>query len=537
MNKEFINIYIPLGISLFLFLIIHSFFFNGPVDLRDEGFLNFNAYLINNGQIPYRDFFLTTTPGSFYIQSLLLTAFGNNLIIGRLLYGLLSILIIILSAKTFKLRLFEKYLFLISLAVILSGGTFAFYNIEGIFLAILSFFIFTKSKKKGLFIVGFLCGLTFLVKQSYAFALLPMYLFLIFYSHNERAKRILYFIVGLSTPLVVAMAYLAFHSALQHAVYYVFIFASIVKSHRTSFIQTLIISVLVYFLFLRFFSFKSLRKNTVLFFLFSPTIIIIYFVLSPDRLNRVSSILQDPLVYYYLLLITLPLTIIGIHIMNRIRVERRFFSYTCLSFVLFAASAASGRDLITVQLVSPFFLPVLLISIRYIKFIPADLYKSFLIIICFLYALPFTINHINRFYDYQSLQTHPHVATLSLIRMPKDETQELATVLSYIKTHTSQNDTILCFPYCPLINFLSQRDSPSFFSFFYKETFLESDQNKVVADIKTAKPLLFVMQKKGTIEKEAEEENLRLQKLKNFLENNATEVIETKNFRILRTNF
>jgi hypothetical protein len=113
-------VFSPLLISTFLFLFFQLQVFNLGISYRDEGFLLNNAWQINQGKLPYRDFFLTTTPGTFYLQAFLMKIFGNYLIIDRLLYGALVILLLFLVSKIFKLRPPFDFLYLITLAFFIS---------------------------------------------------------------------------------------------------------------------------------------------------------------------------------------------------------------------------------------------------------------------------------------------------------------------------------------------------------------------------------------------------------------------------------
>src|SRR6266511_3257230 len=75
----------PLTVCIVAYLLISSFIYNYAFNTSDEGFFVYNAKLISLGKIPYRDFFVTTTPGIYYVQGLLMKLFGPYIVIDRLL--------------------------------------------------------------------------------------------------------------------------------------------------------------------------------------------------------------------------------------------------------------------------------------------------------------------------------------------------------------------------------------------------------------------------------------------------------------------
>ena len=106
------------------------------------------------------------------------------------------------------------------------------------------------------------------------------------------------------------------------------------------------------------------------------------------------------------------------------------------------------------------------------------------------------------------------------------------SVVKYIQKESNNNYSILCFPYCPLINVLAQRNSGSYFSFFYPETIRVKDQNRVIDDLKKNETKIIILQKSGTIEKEALYENKRLSLLKEYFISDFSPIFSSQNFVI-----
>lgn len=122
---------LPLIVASVIFIFLQSLVFNKELYLRDEGFLMNNAFRILNGEIPYRDFFLTTTPGTYYLQSLIFKFLGVHIILGRLLY--IFCVIALLIIMNFLLNninvIYKTFILLLTACVFVEKGAFAFYNI------------------------------------------------------------------------------------------------------------------------------------------------------------------------------------------------------------------------------------------------------------------------------------------------------------------------------------------------------------------------------------------------------------------------
>ena len=96
----------PLVASILIFLCYELSIFNVFSELLDEGFLQYNAYLITQGQIPYRDFFLSVTPGTFYTLAFFYKLMGNYIVLERILGIFTAIATLYVCNKLFKFKIF-----------------------------------------------------------------------------------------------------------------------------------------------------------------------------------------------------------------------------------------------------------------------------------------------------------------------------------------------------------------------------------------------------------------------------------------------
>lgn len=527
-SRQIVKNLLPLLLSILVYLIFQLPVSNIGINLRDEGFLFNNASLINQGKVPFRDFFLTTTPGSFYFQAILNRIIGPQLITARVAYIILSVLILLLVFSIFKLNYWWKILYLscLSLIFVLPGG-FSFYNQESLLLTLLSLKLFiTKNSLPKYFLIGVTTAFCFLFKQSVGTTTFLTFLFLILTKDKKikEFKPLIYYLSGFSVIFLFFLFYLAKENAIQQFLYYTISFAKSVKNHRSSFILHRLTFIPIFLIFSRLFisaTNKSKLKLTAVFFIFE----FIYFLASPSRFGRFFSYLQDPIFYFYFLIFMLPLI--------KLSFEKDINALMLLS--LFLAFGASGHDLETVKMTSPFFFP-LIISVSNVKK-PFSVLAIILIVISTAFLSFSKINPYGKVYGiYPKQQLTANLglpSTRGVFVFPEEKT-ELEKIHHYLQTNQLTNN-LLCFPYCPMMNFLMQKNNPSYFSFFYFETFMAKNQEEVINDLKIYRPLV-IMQKKGLLEPEAEFENERLAMLKNYILNNSNLLFSSDNFEFYQVN-
>jgi hypothetical protein len=530
------NRHTPFLISAFIFVFLQLQGFNLGIGFRDEGFLYLNSLRILHGEIPYRDFFMTTTPGSFYLQTFIIQLFGNYFIWGRLLYILCIVISMFFIWCIYRSRLSNLYIVLVSLAFLFVGpASFGFYNVEGLAIALGGFYLLRRGLEKkigwNILLSGILAGLLFVFKQSYGVWVGGGLLFIIlierFKQHKFRDSFIWMFVMGSFSVLIPFFAYYLFNHSIYQFYYYTVIFARMVKNHRSPFIIKSILLIPFFYLFFRFIPVTFFKKIPFKVYGILLAVISIGLIIF---LGKLSSYLELSRLYYAVLIV-LPVLIVA-RVKVKTDIQRLTRSLSIFLLVFFLANASSGRELGAVIMVSPLLIPVVLELID--SFFPRKLIYSLFVFIIISQVFYLSWNSINPngkisgIYNRQQFSSSLLVPQTKFIKVSKQNKQELNFLITYLDTLYPNNKKLLCFPYCPMMNVLADRNSPSYFSFFYQESFLPQDQLQVIQDIKRENPILLI-QKKGNIEPEANFEDRRLSVLKHFITSHMKK-LETQNF-------
>lgn len=539
----------PVFLASIIFLSLQLPVFNLGISYRDEGFFSYSAIRINKGELPYRDFFLTTTPGTYYLTAFLFKIFGNQLIVGRFLYLFLSLFIIFLANKIFRL---EKpwnwwYLFSLSLALVWPGG-FAFYNTEAIVAVITSFYFLKKGldKERMLHLVfsGLAAAAAYFFKQTVGiFTLISFLTIIALYADKNRLIKAVIFFAFAALPVFCYLVYLLLNGAFTQFFYYTTVFAKVVKAHRLPFLIQRLVFIPLFLLFFKFiFNLKNEKKNKVfLIFLALLFIFTAYLAFFPERLNALINHLADQLFYFYSFAFFFPLIILSFPFKNKTKTNELRI-YSILSLGVFLALGSSGYEIGAIKTLTFFIVPlfinfVLLYAQTFrLSHFLAELLISLFIIsyTLFVFSNPYlTKTKIFGVYPKKGLTETLNLPETKYIKVSPEEKKDLTEVVSYIKSHTSNDEKIFCFPYCPMLFVLAQRGNISYYSMFYFETFLSNDQQFAMEEIITKKPTLILVQKKGYLENEADFEDKRLSRLKDFLFQNNEVSLENNNFVVL----
>ena len=542
-------IYSPLFLSIFIFLFHQLAVFNLFSGLFDEGFLQYNAHLITQGQVPYRDFFLSTTPGTFYVLAFFYKYLGSYIVIERILGIFVVITTLFVCNKLFKLKTFWQYLYLISLALlsVAPARTF-YYNDSTILFTLLALYFLIKGIEKDkmylIVISGLMSGISFLFKQSVGGLLFPAFIIGIFLVSNKNnfLKYILSYVVGGLAILAPVSFYFIFNNAFPQALYYIFLFAGSAKSHQLSFLTHRLIAipfVILFFILLR----RVKLKIKLLLISLAFLAFLFYLILNTERIDRLLAYLPDPIFYVQSLSLLFPLIILSLSLKIQKIENRRLILIAVAYLVLFLSLAASGYNMYPAMVVAPLFIPLLIsFSETYGKKLVkhAKVITLATVLVIFGYTITFSQNPL-RFRDpvFGSYPESHYIASLDIkeaqyMRFTPSESKDLMRVISYIRNNTKKDEKIFCFPYCPGLLFLSGRDGGSYYSLFYFETFMEKDQNFVINDLQKNNVNLVVLQKTGGIEQRKQLEEQRLSKIRNYITANYSKVLETPNFTILR---
>ncbi|MDO8660122.1 MAG: glycosyltransferase [Candidatus Parcubacteria bacterium] len=536
----------PLFVGILFFLCLHIPLSNLSFNYRDEGYLLNNAQRIISGESPYRDFSLALTPGSFYIQAFVMKVFGNYIMADRIIYIFCTIILLTLSSRLFKFSSYLSYISLMSLGIIFSGKqAFASYNIEGLVFILISFLLFNKLRNNDNFhfyalLIGIMNSIVFMIKQSYGsmffFALLIL---IVFFTHYKYlAKNLIFYIVG--SLILPGIFFLLFYlnGGLDELIYSVFYFASSVKNDRMPFILTslLFIPFLLFAVsFVREISVKKVISVALFFVLF----FCLYIFIAPSRMHYLSTFYKDPSIYYFLLFFIAPVILIRLFFKSKRESKRYVVITSIVALSLFLSSAFSGRDYTTVIVTAPLYIPLFLYSFliahKKTKLPLNNFIATLLLIIYVLPSIFYLINTYGKLYGVgyrKEIYANIKIREAKHIKILVDQKNDLESLINYIKNRTSTSDKLLCIPYCSFLNYLSKRNNASYFGFFYK--FKESDQVRVISDLNKNKNSIVVIQKPGSIEKEANYEDKSINIIKSFVNNNYKLVKVTQNFYIYR---
>ena len=535
-----------LFVSILFFLLLQLPIFNYGFNYRDEGYLLNNAQRINSGEIPYVDFSLAITPGSFYIQALALKLFGNYIITDRILYVLCIILVLVLNSRLFKFPKHWNYIFLLFLTLIYAGiGAFASYNMYGVVFVMTALFLFHKLKNGNKtyfysFLIGLTNSLVFITKQTYGFIFFFTLLFLIVYStrRKDRFKNILFYFFGsLLLPAIILLVFY-FNGILNKLVYNVFYFALAVKNDRLPFITTSILFIPLFMFMVNFIK-KITPKKLGIVFIFFTLFIFLYIFISPARISYLQSFYKQQTIYYFLLFFTVPLTLISLFFKSKNAYKKLIVIISIEAFSLFLASAFSGRDYTTVIVTAPLYIPLFLylFTIKYKKFkLPLSNISISLLLILFIFPSILSLTEIyGKLYGIgyrKEIYANLDIKEAKYIKIPINQKNDLELVTNYIKSNASSSTKLLCVPYCSFWNFLGERKNASYFSFFYK--FNKDDQDRVIDDLKRNDDSVILVQRPNVIEKEANYEDENLNLLKTFIYKKHKLVKTTENFYIYR---
>jgi hypothetical protein len=533
----------PLFIGSLFFLLLQLPIFNFGFNFRDEGYLLNNAQRILNGEIPYVNFALSITPGAFYIQALMLKLFGNLIITDRISYIICVIIVLVLNSRLFKFSKYLNYLYLLLLAIIYTGlGVFASYNMYGVVFVMTTLFIFGKLNQSKAYWYSFMLGfsnmLVFSIKQTYGFIFFFSLLLLLgfFIDRKYKFKNIRFYLIGSSILPIIVFLIFYFTGILNHFMYNISSFALAVKNDRLPFILTSILFI-PFFMFVVNFVKKISPKKLIIAGILLALFVVVYVLISPTRIPYLASFYKEPTIYYYLLFFTVPLALITWFFKSENIYRKALVILSIEAISLFLASAFSGRDYTTVVVASPLYIPLFIYLLTYkcknLKLWVKNLFITFLLIMLTLPSIISLIGAYNKIYGTESkanVYTKVNIKEMTYIRIPFSQKNDLEEAIDFIENKTSPNTKILCFPYCSFPQFLSNRKDASYFNFFYK--FIPKNQARVISDLNNGKEIAVLIQRPGSIEKEALFEDKNLKILKQFIVSNYKLIKTTQNFYI-----
>lgn len=206
------------NIGYILFLLIAFLGIVLPRNLQNlDEIWNFNfARNIANGLLPYKDFNMLQTPLLSFILGGIFKIFGTELIVARVVAGILGTAIIFMSYKILqRLGLNKKWSVLSSVLMIffIKDNFNIDYNYAILLVTLILIYLelgdYKKSPKYNI-LIGVLAGITILFKQSVGavIAVVTGFCILINNVSKENLKNVGYRIIGVIIPVAILIIYL-----------------------------------------------------------------------------------------------------------------------------------------------------------------------------------------------------------------------------------------------------------------------------------------------------------------------------------------
>lgn len=268
----------------------------------------------------------------------------------------------------------------------------------------------------------------------------------------------------------------------------------------------------------------------------------LYIFSSPDRIGRLWTYFFDPVFYLMSMSYGCSLGILFLLFVSRKKIPQKdvYILSASLLLIITIAIGGSGFAKSFGSITAPLYIPVIVYFFEVLSlFVPS--YKNSIrffaipaLFIYIIYLFPYFPFEKKYNENLVMLSKQHGMPSARFILVEKDQAEELTKLTAYIQKHTKHHEPIFCFPYCPMLYMISERCSPSYYSFFYPEVFPQSAQKNVIVEIETNKMRYVIMQKKGAIEPEADFENKRLSLLYRYLIIRYKVVFETQQFTVLR---
>lgn len=247
MNKYFTKPCISGFFLLVSMLFFYSLFWNKIFAPNVEGWFEYYAVQINKGKVPYKDFYLFTTPLFPYVLSFLFKIFGTYFIISHgmgVITNLLCVGLMYGVSRLLKINAIISASVCAVAAVIYSvdtGEPTNYYNHLAVLFLIVSGYFFIKNtliqeKNSYIFLIGFFAILSFMTKQTIGaiWCLATVFLLLYRYICIEKISngsifnkrwfiKFVFGVLGYVLPLLIIISIMHFKGMLGDFVEQVFI--------------------------------------------------------------------------------------------------------------------------------------------------------------------------------------------------------------------------------------------------------------------------------------------------------------------------
>jgi hypothetical protein len=491
----------PITIALTVFIFISLQIFNLSINIADEGFFLYSAKQILLGQIPYRDFFMQVTPGNYYLLALFVKIFGNYIVVDRIMAIIATSLLLILLSKIFNLsKRWQLFYLLIVVLLQLGVSSFFSYNVAFI-IAVFAFYLLhqglNKASFKYLVFSGIVSALAFIFKQNVGliiFLSFPL-LILLLAKNGSKAKSIFLYLLSYAATIGLFVFYFLVNNALPQMIYYTIFFAGSFKGAQIAFLLHRIIFLPV-FLVLFFLWTRFDQRKKIFFLIFVFALIALYLGIQPARIGRLIDYLKDPVFYVQTLIYTTVLVVFGSYIGKKRRSleDKNCLMYAAFVLDLFLIITAQGYDFGVIGTVDIFLLPLVIIFLRKYHYRRLIVLGVILLISTNYFYHPFSTYALSiGKYPLHSFSEYSSIPSARYLKFNSSQNRELTKVVKYVDINTSKNGLILCFPYCPMLYILADRQGASYYGIFG----LANEEKKVLGELKVERPKIIVTIKQG----------------------------------------
>ena len=491
-------------LSIFIFIalsigVYHLFFWDKYFGLQ-EGWGNTYAAIIQQGKIPYRDFYLFAQPLSVMLSLLLTDIFGNTIIALRI-WGISERIVIAILLYLIYTRLVNKPIALLAslVSLIFYTGTtvdviYDYVQTCLVFILFSTYLVLvainSDHKKSALiFTAGILGGLAFLTKQTTGL-ITPFAILCFMMMHDiKQTKRLMntcYYLLGFITPNVITYLILFHYNALHDYFNQVFFssvgakgglfsifFSAFIRTYKT-YLIFLPFSLVILTLFIQQnqkIASQLQNKNKILFFLpivvMTTAFALSYFVIITFNANDfVKHVFLSKMSLLFIinnLLILISAYLLFKLIMNSLTTSQ----WQWLLLMLVSASIIYAQGLsFTYSVYSLVLATGLFIILLYSLKTPANTLKNIVVSLgCVTLISGTLIQHCFWPYDWwgwkstsvQLSTSETSLTPLAKIKMSAFEAKILTETTQIIQHNSKPSDSIFVFPHMPIFYLLSNR--------------------------------------------------------------------------------
>lgn len=423
-----------------LTLFLYSLNYNKGISLHDEGRDLCAFEKVLNGQMPYRDFRWVHGPAALYLHSFIFKLFGVNLLYIRQMLIIVIILVLIFSYLLARLIMPRLYS---AMAALVAVGYYGFpqYTSDHIYgtlfglIAVMSILKFVVEGRdlRYLALAGILTGSIFGFMQAmgvFVFSAISLYIILL-----GKNRKHLFLYMALTT-FTIFIIYLFFLINVPGNL----LFENLFPHWRLKLMADLGVFPALFGFLQRGFSTDSFNvsRNALLFWLPAvSTAIVIVFLLFRIKNKRFYEKGENKILLLFSIYQAIMLT--------------KLFIDKGVESVVFYTQIGMVLSVYVLYYLTQF------IKIKNIQS-RALLKAAILLCLILLFLIeitPFTIAHYYGFKDDYKL---PFKRAPVYVNQKLGKT--LTQVVDYVKTSTDKQDKLICAIYCPMLNFLTERENP-----------------------------------------------------------------------------